>query len=495
MSEWARDEQGTVIEARPIAPDPPSLPHPAWGDLTARGNGERIVEAHGADIRHAPNQGWYEWDGARWAADPENKRVRSRAKTTLLELYRRLPGATKRDGTFILGSQDPAAWQAALNVASLHPPVSTTFEHLDDGARAPTGHASRLNVTNGTVDLETGLLAEHRRVDMITKLAPVLFDPNAAGLRWHAFLVQAQPDEQVRAFLQRLAGYWLSGEVRDEIFPIFCGLGGNGKGTYLDTIRRAMGDYSATISEDVLIARSGAHPTGLMVFRGLRLAVASETGEGDALAISTMKRLTGGDAIRARYMGKDFIEFEPTHKLVLMTNPRPRLKGTVNASLRRRIFFIPWDQTFGRETADTSLKASLGAAEEMSAVLNWMMDGYRIWKRVGLAAPACVLSATDDYMAAEDALGMFVEDKLEFGVGFEVSAGHMYKGYRDYCKDVGELDVVRSQDFKPSFLARPDVQGAKVEWKRTASGRVYVGVQIKARSAEEHQADAERGKR
>lgn len=476
--EPARAARGLVGDARPRR-----LPHRAWADYTTRGNGERVVDAHGAELRHTPEGGWYVWDGRRWEADLGAKIALKRALDTLLALGNELgAGSPKELEAFVKASQAPAAYRNALEVASLHPPIAARFESFDDGAKAPRGHAFRLCATNGTVDLRTGGLGPHRREDMITKLAGAAYDPNAPRAAWLAFLEAAQPDDEIRAFLQRLAGYWLFGGVEEEVFPIFYGQGGNGKGTYLDTIRKALGEYAGSVPEDVMVARpGGSHPTGLMVFRGLRLAVASETDEGAPLAIATLKRLTGGDVIRARFMSKDFVEFEPTHKLVLMTNARPRLRGSVNASLRRRIFFVPWLLTLDPARLNTKLKIELAEPVGLTAVLAWAVEGFALWQRYGLAPPASVLAATADYLADEDTLGTFIEDRCDVSPTLSVTADDLYKAYKIYCKEVGELPL-RSQDFKPALLAKVPA----ASWRKTKEARTYFGLALRPKTADDH---------
>lgn len=491
---YATDSNGAVIIARPI--EPARKPHPAWADYTVRGNGERIVDEHGQDLRYAAGDGWFEWDGQRWARDVEQQRALARANMTLTKMQ--IMGVGLKGGALkhVLASQSPSAWAAALKAAAVYQPIAANHDAFDDGPRAPPGHALRFNVASGTLNLADGDLRAHNRADMITRLSPATFDPESHGCLWRTFLATAQPDPLVQAFLQRLAGYWMCGTVQDEVFPIFWGLGGNGKGTFLDTIAAVMGDYAATVPEDVLTPPKGArpHPTGMMVFKGIRLAIASETEEGDTLAISTMKRLTGGDKIRARLMGKDFQEWKPTHKILMSTNAKPRLRGTVGPALMRRILFVGWDTVITRERADKTLKTRLLAPAELSGVLNWMLEGYREFCRIGLAPPATVTDSTAEYLANEDTLGSFVEDRLLLGDGREITADHLYKAYREYCRDSGELTAVRPQDFKPAFLAREDVRLAGVAWEKTRAARVYKNVDLRPRSKEDHEAaDARRG--
>lgn len=480
-----------VSRARGLVGDARSegKPHGAWADYTTRGNGERVVDAHGRDLRHAPGGGWYVWDGRRWAQDPEAKRARSLAMATLTDMQleaERMPGLEGAELKHVYQSQAPGAYRSALEIASLYEPISTSFEAFDDGPQAQ-GNARRVNLLNGTYDLERSELGPHTREHLITKLAPVEYVLNADQSHWIDFLRRAQPDEQIRAFLQRLAGYWLTSLVRDEIFPIFWGLGGNGKGTFLDTIRRMLGDYAGVVPDDVLLSQhQKPHPTGLMTFRGLRLAVASETDEGDILAIATLKRLTGGDSIRARFMGKDFVEFAPTHKLVMMTNARPKLRGSVSPSLRRRIFFVPWDTTIAQEDADTGLKERLALPSALSGVLAWALEGHRLWRSVGLAPPPAVRTATDDYLGDEDTLAAFLAERCELAPSNDITADQLYKAYRDYCKEVGEGSLLRPQDFKPALLAKPACLAAHVTHKRDKHGRTYHGLGLRPRDAEDH---------
>lgn len=476
-------------------------PHPAWADYTHRGNGERVVDAHANDLRHAPEGGWFEWDGKRWAPDPGSKRALKRAMDTLVAMAleaRTSPGLDADDHKFIERSQSPGEWGSALTTASLYAPIATSFDAFDDGRDAPKGHETRFNVLNGTVDLELGQLRPHRREDMITKLAGASFlPPSECSTLWVDFLAKAQPDAEIRAFLQRLAGYWLFGGVRDEVFPINWGQGGNGKGTFLDTIRRSMGEYAGTVPDDVLVSQhQKPHPTGLMTFRGLRLAIASEQNESDTIALGTLKRLTGGDEIRARFMGKDFVSFEPTHKLVLMLNPRPKLGGNVGASLKRRIFFIPWEQIFeaGAKGTDTELKTKLSEAPALAAVLAWQLEGYRTWRRVGLAPPASVLAATSDFLRDEDTIAAFVEERLDLGPSLSVSADDLYKAYKVYCKETGETAILRVQDFKSALLAKEALRQAGVYWKRHEDARTYHGCELRPRTADDYVAREQSGR-
>lgn len=51
-----------------------------------------------------------------------------------------------------------------------------------------------------------------------------------------------------------------------------------------------------------------------------------EVEDGRKMAESLVKQLTGGERVEARYLHKDFFEFEPTHKIYQVA-PTPRKRA------------------------------------------------------------------------------------------------------------------------------------------------------------------------
>ena len=102
-----------------------------------------------------------------------------------------------------------------------------------------------LNVENGTIDLRNGELREHRREDYITKLAPVPYLPvcESECPEWEKFLYQVFEgnDEMIR-FVQRAAGYSLSGLTKERCCFFLHGKGRNGKTTLVSTLQKTLGD-------------------------------------------------------------------------------------------------------------------------------------------------------------------------------------------------------------------------------------------------------------
>ncbi len=195
----------------------------------------------------------------------------------------------------------------------------------------------------------------------------------------------------------------------------------------------ALGDYGDAADPTLLTARkTDAHPTGTADLRGMRLAVLHEGDAGRHLAEGTVKRLTGGDRIKARRMNEDFWSFEPSHTFLMLTNYKPLVSGT-DEGIWRRLRLIPWDVVIPPQERDEELGDRL--AQEVDAVLMWLVSGYQSWAQIGLADPKQVVAATDDYRAESDALGRFLAERtMPHGT---VGSGELFAAWSAWCKTEG----------------------------------------------------------
>ena len=173
-----------------------------------------------------------------------------------------------------------------------------------------------LNVLNGTIDLHTGTLREHRREDLLTKIAPVQYDPHAECPLWHAFLDRIMDgNDRLITYLHRTAGYSLTADVGEQCLFFFYGEGANGKSTYLNTIRDMMGGYAIQAIPELLMAKGHeSHPTECADLHGRRFVATVEVDEGKRMAEAVMKQLCGGENVCARKMRQDFFELRRRSK-------------------------------------------------------------------------------------------------------------------------------------------------------------------------------------
>lgn len=299
-----------------------------------------------------------------------------------------------------------------------------------------------LNCHNGTLELQTGTLREHRLEDYITKLCPTEYDVNAVCPVWLSFLDSIfAGDTELITYLQRLCGYFLTGDTREQILPIAWGTGSNGKTTLINAVMEMMGaDYAIKLDRKVVIAQDrDGHSTERMDLAGMRLGVVTETDDGQRFAEAMVKDLTGGERIRGRRVRENTWEYAPTHKLLLATNHKPRVKATDHA-FWRRVKLTHFGVTIADEHQDKLLSAKLRA--EHRGILAWAVRGCLVWQRDGLAEPECVRQATAHYRAAEDIIGQYIAERCIIGddsSGFPVRAksSDVYADYKHWCEANG----------------------------------------------------------
>ena len=283
--------------------------------------------------------------------------------------------------------------------------VERTAEDLDQDA-------DHLNTPSGYLDLEKGITRVVGADEYPTRITGARFDPDAVSVVWETFLGQILPDEAVRAFVQRLFGYSLLGEVREHVMPIFTGEGANGKSTLRDAVLHAMGNYALEVDPELLMqSHNPRHLTFLMELMGRRLVFCSETEKGRAFGESMMKRLVDGSPIQANRMRQDPITFLPSHTLIMMTNFLPKVSGD-DPAVWRRILVVPFDVVIPPAERDVRLSGKLREPDVSAAVLAWMYRGLQDYMEQGLNPPAIVQGRTAAYRAESDVTGRFIGEAL-----------------------------------------------------------------------------------
>jgi putative DNA primase/helicase len=414
----------------------------------------RVADHYAGELRHVTGLGWHKWDSTRWVLDD-----RGQAKRYVLAELRRALSESLGDKelrTDVRKCESAAGVAGVLDLAAALNPFATAVADLDADSHL-------LNVANGTLDLHTLELRAHDPGDRITKVCRGAYHPDAESAVWEAFLARVLPDEDVRGFLQRLVGVGLLGAVREHVLPILTGTGANGKSMLDKAIRYALGDYACTAEPDLFMHREGGHPTGEMDLRGVRWVVVSESDKDRRLAEATMKRLTGGDTIRARRMRQDFVEFTPSHTPLLITNHLPKVSGD-DAAVWRRLRVVPFDVVIPEDEQDRALDARLQL--EADGILAWAVTGYRDYLTRGLDEPATVRNATDTYHHNSDAVARFIaEECLTDSPVLKATTGQLYDAWerwrvRDGAEPMSQKAFGQALD-RHGYSADPPVNGKR----------------------------------
>jgi P4 family phage/plasmid primase-like protien len=403
--------------------------------LTDLGNAERFVEAHGKSVRYShPLRRWYVYDGRRWRPDDIGQ-VERKMKATVRSIYAEAASAEAEQERKALAdhakkSEATKRITDALRLARSEEGIPILPEALD-------ADPWLFNVENGTVDLRSGELREHRREDHITKLASVEFNQDAKAPRFLQFLDEIfDGDKGLISFVQRFAGYSLSGSTEERVFAILHGRGKNGKTTLVELVRDVMGDYAAnTNAETILSRRNEGINNDVAALKGARFVSAAEVEQDRRLAESKVKNLTGTDTVTARFLYAEPFEFRPEFKLWLSTNNKPIIRGTDDA-IWDRVRLIPFDQRFDGDRCDPKLPEKL--RQELPGVLAWMVQGCLAWQREGLGEPEKVRVATEGYRAEQDVLAAFIEERCLVASEAWVKFADLYAAYHEWCVEAGE---------------------------------------------------------
>lgn len=291
-----------------------------------------------------------------------------------------------------------------------------------------------LCVENGTIQLSESEpdLQPHDYRDRITKMMPVVHDPDARARQFESFLFECLPDPAQRRFLQTFVGYGLTGYTRDQKLLYLIGNGDNGKRTFIESIARVMGAYAASFPISLLMRdhiKRGDPPTpNLARLPGVRLARASEPEKGARLALAVVRHLTSGETIVARPNYGNPFEFIPQFKFLMSGSALPALDAR-DSSVLRRFLIMPWPVT--HSDPDKDLMKKLLA--ERSGILNWMLEGTTIYLREGLQAPPGVKSLYATEGERRDPISHFLAECTAEAQGERIQASHMYKAYERWC--------------------------------------------------------------
>lgn len=395
---------------------------------TEASNAKRLMELCGDNLRYcAPWGKWLFHCGTHWMIDTECK-VESRAKQVALRLWSEVRNAgnqatadeMKAVIAFASASNRACSIANTLTLARSEEGIPILPAALDQDPML-------LNCPNGTLDLRTGELRPHRRSDLLTKLCPTRYVPNAACPTWDRIVNEVLPGAGLAGFLQRTLGYCLTGLTVEHILWIFYGEGANGKSLILNTIREVMGgDYAHQAPPDLLIVKKGSHPTERADLFGKRLVSCIEVDRDSKLAEGLVKSLTGGDPVTARRMREDFWTFNPTHKVLLAVNHLPGVDG-VDHGIWRRIRQLPFTVTIPHDRQDKKLPEKLKA--ELEGILAWLVRGCMEWQRIGLAEPDGVKTATENYRLDSDTFGEWIADSCIVDRGFRASSADLHLSY------------------------------------------------------------------
>lgn len=408
-------------------------------------NAHRFVDENLSEIRYCEELGgWLLWDGCRWAPDRTRKIFELAKKSIDDELNKAIESSDDDYAKEMVRVRQAPRIKALIELARTDQRIATTADVFNRDRHL-------LNCRNATVDLRDGSQKKPDRKDLITQVTSVAYEPNATSVVLSKFLGDITGNDQVYAnFLKRLAGYFATGDTSAEILPFIYGPPQTGKSTFVEFLKRVLGDYAKTADFTTWLDNShgtAGGPRGdIARLDGARLVVSVEVKEGSDLAVGLLKQVTGGDKMVARHMYSREFEFHPMFKIVLVANDPPRISNEDEA-MWRRVLRVPFNHA--PAVPDPSLKRDL-LDQKLSgeAELAWIVQGAVEFYEHGLAIPATVADSTESYRVEMDQLGQFFRERLMFDPDKQIMRAVLAEIYEAWCDEVGEKPLSRQKLYR-----------------------------------------------
>lgn len=423
------------------------------------GNIDCFLAVFGKYIKYNTDKGtYYYWTGRVWREDHENR----------ILLWIQTAMRLRRDYSYKLLKKNATVKNFDVIKAHIKGCCNQrSIKAIYDGAKSAVSCKDcifdtklyLLNTLNGTVNLKNGEIKEHSYQNYITKLIPHVYDPNAKSKVFKKFLEDTFDNDPFIQYVQRLLGYCLTGETREQVIHFLLGCGANGKSTLLAILQYILCDYAAVIPAKVLtsIDKAGSASSELAQLPHKRLVCCSELNCNDYLNEGKIKIMSSGETLSVRQLYSEAFTYEPEFKCIIDSNYLPCILGT-DHGIWRRIRVIPFKYTVPKEKMNKYLLEELKSSNR--GILNWLVKGAIEYYEKGLEPCEEVEKATKAYRKSQDTLGSFIHACVKESEGSSVRARQLYEAYCAYCsdnfltpmsetkfgKDLASLDFKRAKD-------------------------------------------------
>lgn len=367
---------------------------------------EQFADRYRNQLMHVDRIGWHEWVGSHWKPVPDKRAVAAAQeliRTLLHEAVEQPPDARDQWLKDIRKCESHNGMKGVTGIAAGMPGISVDPTLVDN---KPDLVAFR----NCTYDLYRDVTLAPNPSHLITKVMGCDYDPDAECPNYDRMFAEAQPDPEIRGYLHRQVGSAVEGRVREHMFPVNCGTGGNGKGSTLnDAWLPVFGDYGISLNVEILLARGDKdYVTERLALKGARYVVTSEPRKGSRFNAALLKLIAGGDRLSCRPLySNQTVQWEPTHQVFLMCNDRPEPPAD-DGGVWRRLKPVEWPNKVPDDKVDTALPQKLRG--ELAGIAQRILDGWRDFRDNGLQVPESALRMAEDWRDEVDILGKFLEE-------------------------------------------------------------------------------------
>lgn len=414
---------------------------------------------------------WYVWDGHSFREDDTAQitHFANEVAEVRIDHSKKLSDDERRKKAYNFGLRSQSLWalKGVAELAASEPEFATRDEEWDT-------HPMLLAVENGVVDLRNGRLRPGKPDDLISRRAPVFYDPDAKAPTWEEFIASIfDKHTELISYVQKALGYTITGSVEEQCLFYCHGQGSNGKTTLMESMMEILGGgargLSGTLMTNFFDRKPNAGiPNDVASLVARRMATINEISIKSTVDEAKMKELTGSKKISARFLHKEFFEFFIQAKVWITMNQLPAVLDNSNG-FWRRVKVIPFPRTFDGVEKDSALGEKLLA--EKSGILNWLVEGAIRWAQEGLEEPQIVKDLTAEYRSENDLVGKFINDTYTRDPQSHVFVADMTAALKQWC-ELNNVDVPKGQFFNQQMKAK----GFKLSTKSHRRLSAWVGL-------------------
>ena len=435
------------------------------------GNAERLKDKFGSFIRYNYTaKNWMYYDGKRWKNDDAGKMKGLVDKVIAGLKSEKISDSYEGYDNEEIKKFRTRHWKDSRNHSKKENMLKECQHLLPVHNHNFDSDFKLFNTQNGYLNLDTGELLDHDKNKFFTKISNSEYTDKADCPKWEGFLEDIfLGNQELIKFIQRCAGYSLSGHTSEQVLFVLYGNGRNGKSVFLDIMNEVFGNYATNIRPQAIMAnkqKSDASPE-IAKLDGARFVTTTEPNEGDRFDEGLLKQLTGGDKVTARNLYENEFEFVPQLKLWMATNHKPYVRGT-DEGIWRRFVIIPFEKQIPKDKVDKDLTKKL--KKELPAIMKWCVDGYLEWQKIGLAEPQSVKEQRDEYRTEMDPIEMFIDECCRRrSETSNIKSSTLFQAYDNWAKENHQYRMTNTKFGKE--------MKKKFKWKRS-NGVQYLGIEL-----------------
>ena len=301
--------------------------------------------------------------------------------------------------------------------------------------------ANILPLQNGIFDLDKKTFRNYSDTDIITYKIPIYFHQEMTECPRFMGLLKdwTNGDKEYIDYIQEFLGFLLSGKTSERHFWFVYGPGGTGKSTFLGIVARLLGNFFITAPKGFLLESFGKEDRKIFPsLENKRAIIINEIGFQSKWDSEGIKSWTGDPQVSERVLYTNSAKkIKPTGKLIFCGNGKPDA-SSFDCGLFERIEILPFTNVISKEkrlqckSTDTEVFINDLIETEGSAILNWAIEGYKVYEQRRLyTTPRILNEAKSEYQNEVDVIAEWVESNTKEGYA---SFRQLYNDYCEWCK-------------------------------------------------------------